>query len=237
MVQSVRQWVESIMPVVTGIETQKNRAERVNVYLDGQFAFGASALVAASYHLTPGRELSEAEVEALQADESAEQAYNSALNYLSFRPRSARELQDYFRRKGIAAEPADAALARLRRIGLVDDEAFAKFWIENRQNFRPRGARALRAELYRKGVDRETVDEALETAGDEEQNALNAARKKAGSWRALDEREFAQRLIGFLQRRGFAYAVGARVAQQLLSERGGELDDDELPLDDDEPAG
>jgi len=66
------------MPVVTALEAQKNNPERVNVYLDGQFAFGASALVIAAHHVSRGRELSDADIEALEGDDSAERAYNAA---------------------------------------------------------------------------------------------------------------------------------------------------------------
>ncbi len=140
------------MPKITRLEVQSHNAERVNVYLDGAFAFGVSALVAASRHLATGLELSEEEVEQIRLDESADKAYNAALNYLSFRPRSEREITDYFRRKKVDPELASAVVARLKRINLINDEDFARFWVENRQNFRARGVRALRSELRTKGL-------------------------------------------------------------------------------------
>lgn len=224
----MKQCVESDMAVVTAIEAQKNHADRVNVYLDGRFAFGASALVVAARQIRVGIGLSEADVEALQVDDSAERAFNAALNFLSFRPRSTRELEDYFRRRGVDLDIKQAVMDRLRRSHLLNDEEFARFWIENRQSFRPRGRRALRAELRQKGVDSQTIDEALDTAGDEHDNALAAGRKKAWSYRSLEGREFLVKMIAFLQRRGFAYAVAARVARDLLQERGSDSTADGL---------
>jgi regulatory protein len=237
MEQTVGQWVESTMPVITAIETQKNHAERVNVYLDGRFAFGASALVIAAHRLKKGSELSDEDIESLKDDDSAEKAYNAALNYLSFRPRSTRELEDYFRRKGVEPATAEAVIERLRRINLINDDEFARFWVENRQSFRPRGARALRMELRQKGLSGDTIEEALEQLGDEDEIAANAGRKKMGSYRNLDERTFVTRMIGFLQRRGFSYGVAAKAARDLLAERGGEIIEEDLePLTEDIPS-
>lgn len=216
------------MPVVTAIETQKNNRERVNVYLDGHFAFGASALVIAAHHVVVGRDLSADEIAALEGDDSAERAYNAALNFLSYRPRSTSEIRDYFRRKAVEPQTVDAVIERLRRVNLVDDKAFARFWVENRQNFRPRGARALRVELRQKGLETDTIEQALESIGDENEIALDAGRKKMGSYRTLDDRAFITRMIGFLQRRGFDYGVASRSARFLLEERGGGLPEDEL---------
>jgi regulatory protein len=122
-------------------------------------------------------------------------------------------------------------IERLERVNLVNDEEFARFWVENRQTFRPRGARALRVELRQKGLATETIEGALETIGDEGDIALDAGRKKMGSYRSLDDRAFLTRMIGFLQRRGFAYGVAARSARSLLQERGGDVSQDDLDPD------
>jgi regulatory protein len=236
MARTGEQWVQMTMPVVTAIETQKNNPERVNVYLDGRFAFGASALVIVARHVTLGRELSIEEIESLEGEDSAERAYNAALNFLSYRPRSAREIQDYFRRKAVDPDIVDAVIDRLKRINLVNDDEFARFWVENRQNFRPRGARALRVELRQKGLASETIEDALGSIGDEGDIALGAGRKKMGSYRGLDDRAFLTRMIGFLQRRGFDYGVASRSARSLLEERGGSLTDEELDLGPEEIA-
>ncbi len=219
------------MPLVTALETQKNNPERVNVYLDGRFAFGASALVIATHHVAIGCDLSDEEIAALEGDDSAERAYNAALNFLSYRPRSTREIRDYFRRKAVESPVVDAVIERLQRVNLINDEEFARFWVENRQNFRPRGTRALRVELRQKGLASETIEGALESIGDETEIALDAGRKKMGSYRTLDERTFLTRMVGFLQRRGFDYGVASRSARTLLEERGGGPDEDDLDFD------
>jgi|SRR5947209_10153452 len=209
------------MPKITAIEPQKRDPERVNVYIDGEFAFGASILVVVSRGLAIEQDISQEFLEELKEDDLAERSYGAALNFLSFRPRSRREVQDYFRRRKIDTEIGDRVIARLEHNGFLDDREFARFWVENRQSFRPRGTRALRAELRQKGLDSEIVEEALGDIGDEDVIAREAGLKKLRSFADLDEREFFRRMVGFLQRRGFPYQVSARVSKELWEESRG----------------
>lgn len=218
------------MPTITAIETQQHDPERISVFLDGKFGFGASTLLAYAHNLVPGRELTAEEIEALRHDEAVDRAFGAALNFLSFRPRSRREIEDYCRRKKIEPEITAAVVERLQRTGLIDDREFGRFWIENRQTFRPRGTRALKAEMRQKGLDAETIESVLEAVGDEEETAYNAGRKKAQSLGAADEAEFFRKMLGFLQRRGFPYAAAASAAKRLYREvAGGEPEEVDLP--------
>jgi regulatory protein len=219
------------MPVITAIEPQKNDPERVSVFLDGVFAFGTSRMIAVARKLHTGRELRQDEIETLRHDDEIERALNAALNYLSYRPRSQREIVDYFRQKGTDAELVPAVVQRLERMGLIDDREFAKFWVQNRQTFRPRGTRALRSEMRQKGLETEIIEEALEEIDDEEPIAYAVAQKKLRSLQSLDSREFVRRMVAFLQRRGFPYSVCARVAKRVLDERGAREPGDMPSLD------
>src|SRR5579875_745977 len=122
----VRELTEHIMPVITAIEHQEHNPDRVNVDLDGRFGSGLDGLVAMARGLTVGRELSEAEIEALQRDDSIEKAHAAALNFLSYRPRSLREIEQRLARGGSDPEVIDAVISRLECSGLVDDRAFAR---------------------------------------------------------------------------------------------------------------
>lgn len=208
------------MPIITALEDQKRDPERVNVYLDGAFAFGASRMLILARGLARGKELAPEEIEALRRDDDVEKAFGSALNLLSYRPRSRAEIEGYFRRKKVDPEVANAAVARLERSGLLDDDEFARFWVRNRQTFRPRGARALRAEMRAKGLESGVIDSALQDLPEEEETAYEAGQPKLKSYRALDEREFFTRMVGFLQRRGFAYGAAAAAAKRLSAQRG-----------------
>ena len=200
---------------ITALKYQKRRRDRVSVYLDGRFAIGVPEIVAA--RLTVGQSLSEAEIEALCEHGSVEQAYNQALDYLAYRPRSQAEIVSYLRRHDIPDTQVEAVVERLTAAGLVDDEAFAQFWVENRERFRPRGPRALRYELQRKGIGQEAIDQALEGV-DPSAGAYQAAAKKAQQLRQLDQREFYRKLVDYLARRGFDYDVAKEVANRYWSE-------------------
>ncbi len=207
------------MPRITSLQVQKNDAERVNVYLDDEFAFGLSAMLVLARNLSPGQELSQDDIENLQGDEIVERSYGAALNFLSYRPRSRREVADYCRRKKIDLDVVEAVLARLERAGLLDDQEFARFWVDNRQTFRPLGTRALRMELRQKGLDSRVIDDALAKVGDEEETAYATGLTRVRTYYAFDEREFTRKMIGFLQRRGFPYEAAAAAAKRLWEEK------------------
>ena len=205
---------------ITSLEQQAHNPDRVNLYIDGKFALGISAELMLKLHLHLDQELSEAELADLQNEEARQQAVERAINYLSFRPRSQEEVRRYLRKKETPPEIIEAALERLQRLDYLNDRDFASFWRENRERFNPRGAQALRNELRMKGVEREIVDETVDDEHDEEL-ALRAATRKAALLLQTPEIDFAtfrNRLGGYLQRRGFSYAIVARVVRALWQE-------------------
>ena len=203
---------------ITRLAFQKRTDERVNVYLEGEYAFALPALEAAK--LKVGQTLSDTDIAALRETDAAAKAYDRAVQYLSARPRSAAEVRRRLEEAEVDPEAIEAALARLIEQGYVNDAEFARFWVENRQRFRPKGEQALRQELRRAGVDSETIQESLEGL-DTSEAALAAARPKADRLRLLaaeDPAAFKQKLGAFLLRRGFSYAVAREVTKQLLDE-------------------
>ena len=202
---------------ITALKYQKRNRNRVSVYLDDRFAFGLPAVVAAS--LRTGQHLSDAEVEALQEQGNVEAAYSRVLDYLSYRPRSQAEVVTYLQKRDLSDAQIEAVTARLKRAGLVDDEEFARFWIENREQFRPRGPRALRYELRSKGIGDDVIDQAL--AGiDVSESAYRAAGKKLRQWNHLDRKTFDRKMVEYLARRGFDYEVAREVARRHWTELG-----------------
>lgn len=213
-------WYNFLMRI-TQLQTQVKNPERLNVYVDGQFLLGASALVVLQMGLRVGQELTGEQLAQLRHDEALQQAVERAYNYLSFRPRSREEVRRYLRRKETPQELIEPVLARLDALNLINDEEFASFWIASREQSRPKGARAIKNELRMKGVARDIADELVDEEQDEER-ALAAARKKAYSLLRLpdmDYKTFYARLGSFLQRRGFDYEVTSRTVKALWEER------------------
>ena len=152
---------------ITALEQQAHNPERFNVYIDGTFALGIGAELMLKLDLHLDQELSDADLEELKDAEARQQAVERAINYLSFRPRSQAEVRRYLRKKETPPEIIEAVLERLGKLDYVNDRAFASFWVENREEFNPRGAQALRNELRMKGVEREIVDEMVDDEHDE----------------------------------------------------------------------
>jgi regulatory protein len=203
------------MLTVTRLEPQKKNPQRLNVYLDGDFAFGISR--AAAPWLREGDQLSQQKVQALKKSDLTENAYQRALNFLSYRDRSEREIRQNLTKHQIPEDIILEVLDKLRQSSLVDDRAFAKNWIENRIQFKPHGKRALEMELSRKGISRETIDEELKGL-DETTLALACARKKALNFQHLDQESFQKKLSGYLNRRGFPYQITRDTVLEIWQE-------------------
>lgn len=210
---------------ITALRAQVNDPQRVNVFVDGEFVLGVSLETIAKAALYVGKAISAEEYARLEQIESGSKAFHAALRLLEARPRSAAELRERLVRKEFASEAITAAVARLTELGLIDDAAFAQFWVENRQTYRPRGASALRDELRRKGVAADVAAAVLADqtlTGDEAGRALTLARaalrKYAGS---ADRTAFARRMGGYLQRRGFGFEVIRPILDQLWAETHG----------------
>ena len=203
------------MPTITRLQVQKHNQERVNVFLDDEYAFAVALDIAVE--LRKGQELDPAAIARLRDADTLAQAYARAARYLGSRPRSQAEIERYLRSKEYDAGVIAATVERLLAQGYLDDAAFAQYWRENRDRFRPRSSAALRAELRQKGVDRADVDEALDGL-DEEAAAWAAVASKLTRWQELPADEFNQKVSAFLARRGFSYATSRAVCRRARNE-------------------
>ena len=204
------------MGKITALKVQKRNPNRVNVYLDGDYAFGLARIVAAWLHI--GQELSEEKIAELQSQDARESAYQQALHFISFRPRSEVEVIKKLSEKGADAQVIESVLERFRAAQLVGDEQFARMWIDDRSTFRPRSHRMLRYELHQKGVEEEFIRQALAEAQNEPELAYQAGIRYARRLEGLDWEGFRKRLGGYLARRGFPYGTIAPVLRQIWDE-------------------
>jgi regulatory protein len=198
---------------ITALRFQKRNKDRVNVYIDGQFAFGLAAIEAA--RLQVGQTLSDDDVARLRVRDEVERAYERALNFLSYRPRSEAEVRRNLSKKDVEDEVVEVVVERLTRAGLVDDQEFAHYWVENRLQFNPRGARALRHELRGKGIPDAIIAGALADL-DEEVAARQVAEAGARRLAHLEPRDFRRKLGAYMARRGFSYAVIEPLIEEML---------------------
>ena len=203
------------MKKITAISVQKKTPNRVNIYLDGEFAFGVARITAA--WLKTGDELSDERIAKLLADDARERAYQQAMLFLSYRARSEKEIRQNLNKHEFPEDAIEITIERLRDARLVNDNEFAQVWVENRSTYRPLSRRALAMELRQKGLDDETVRSAV-SGVNEEILAYEAAQKRLGRLKGLEWNDFRKKLSEFLARRGFPYSVIAPIVTRAWSE-------------------
>jgi regulatory protein len=200
---------------ITAIKQQKRNPQRVNIYLDGNYAFPLAKIVAA--WLKVGQKLSPAKIKELKGSDESEKAFQRAIRFISYRPRSQAEVERNLRKHEIDDVLIPEIIERLKRGKLLDDADFARRWVEDRNTFRPRGAFALRAELRQKGISDETIDEAVSSLN-EPDLARGAAMRKARRLSNLEWPVFRIKLAAHLSRRGFGYETVAEVCKETWNE-------------------
>ncbi|MFG1612693.1 RecX family transcriptional regulator [Nonomuraea wenchangensis] len=153
------------------------------------------------------------------------------LRLLTMAPKTRAQLSEALRKRDVPEAAADAVLDRFSELGLINDEAFAEAWVDSRHHGRGLAKRALAAELRHRGVDNDTVKEAVERL-DSDQEAETARRlvdRKLASTRSLDSQTRTRRLAGMLARKGYSSGLAYRVIREALDEEGIELEGDGFP--------
>ena len=203
---------------VTAIEPQVKHPDRVSVFVDGEFALGMHAEVAAAAGLKVGQPVTVTDLQALARSEELRRVRGSALAFLGYRARSRVELRRRLARKGYDPALIEETLDALARSGLVNDAEFSQSWVRARTGSRPMGPNRIAAELRQRGVERELIDQALEPVNPDVELdlALTVGRQKVEQLRGEDSRAARRKLASALMRRGFSWEVAARVVDILL---------------------
>lgn len=193
--------------IITAITAQKRDSQRVNLMMNGEFALGVSLDTLAHEGLFVGQHLDASHVARLLATDAYDQAKRAAIRLLEIRPRSERELRERLRQRGFDGTSIDAVCQRLQQTGLINDQAFAQYLVEQRQRNAQRGGQAIRNDLRKHGITNDTIHQLADTHhldDNDHAGALQHARKLAPRMIHLDRITFMRRLGGTLQRRGFA---------------------------------
>jgi len=195
------------VPQITVIKPQEKRKNRFNVYLDGQFALAISNELLVSEGLKVGQELSFEKREELVAKDRLGKAQEQIYRFLSYRPRSEKEIYDYLGKKKLKDKEKEKIIKNLKEEKLIDDLEFARWFLEQRQTFRPKGSYALRQELRQKGINEEIIDRVLPGKKEELKLAKKALAKAEKKYASFWGREKKEKLIAYLRRRGFSWEV------------------------------
>ena len=154
------------------------------------------------------------------------------LRALTGAPKTRQQLAEMLARKDVPEAAAEAVLDRFVEVGLIDDAAFARAWVDSRQAGRGLARRALQAELKAKGVEADVAAEAVEAvdADDERAAAVRLVERRARSMQRLDRPTATRRLVGMLARKGYSGGMAAAVVREVLDAAGAESAEDEFDI-------
>jgi len=199
------------VPVITSIKQQKTK-KRVNIFLDGKFGFGLNLENFVKYNLKINQDLSTEKIEEIKNNSNKDDILNKLLSFATFRPRSEKELIFWLKRKKIDARIHKYLFDKLKHFCLLDDFKFTKWWIEQRQSFRPKPKKILIQELRFKGIKRDIFDDILKDFEiDEEKIARKLIEKKKYKWEKFDIKKRKQKMSMYLAGKGFDWNVISKV--------------------------
>lgn len=206
------------MPFVTRLVAGKKNPSRINIYLDGKFALALSIDEVVKHGIKKGLELTEEEVSSYKQSDEDDYLYSKLLNFLSFRPRSIKEVRERLYKYGVTDKHAQTSfIDKLVDKKYLDDLSFAKWFVESRNTHRPRSIRALTFELMKKGINREIIQKVTKEIGDEATSIKAILDKKLGTPHKIDS-ETRQKVTSYLARQGFAWEKIATVVKSWESE-------------------
>jgi regulatory protein len=195
------------MPKITAIKSQKSK-KRVNIYLDDKFGFGLDLENFVKLGLRVEQELTEEEIKTIIKKAEYQKTSDKLLMFATLRPRSEKEIKTWFYKKQVPESIQSQLIDKLIKLELLNDEAFAKWWVEQRQSFKPKGKSALKAELISKGINRTIIDKVLSSSDlDEKGQARQLVEKKLYRWQGLPELERKKKISDFLLRKGYSWEV------------------------------
>lgn len=204
------------MPIITSIKQQKNK-NRVNVYLDDKFGFGIDLDNFVILHLKLNQELTDEEVAEIVKKAEYQKTLDKLLRFAIIRPRSEKEIADYFKRKLVHESMHEKLLEKLKYLELLDDAKFAKWWVEQRLAFRPKSQRIMNYELRMKGIKPDIIQKILdEIPIDEEKMAKDLLAKKMYKWKNLEPREARQKMSQYLAGKGFSWDTIEKTVNEVV---------------------
>jgi len=211
------------MKKITSIEPQKKHKARYNIYVDNKFFIGVDEDVVIKYSLSTGKEVTDDFLQNVVKAEEYARAFNAALNKLSYRARSQSEIEKALKEKGYNDEVIKTTIDKLIKYKYLDDVTFANSLIKEKQIFSKAGKQKVKQELYRKGIDREIINQLLtENISDEEEyeRALELAKERYTRLDPAEDRNSKYRkLSGLLARKGYSYGIISKVMRAIFDNK------------------
>jgi regulatory protein len=207
------------MSSITAIRQQRNK-DRMNIYLDGKFGFGIDIDNFAILNLKVGNEYTGEEIEKIINKAEFQKTLEKLLRFAYLRPRSEKEIRGWLYRRKVPDVMHFDLFSKLKYFDLLDDEKFARMWVESRISFRPKPKRILTQELKLKGVNREIIDKVLgEIEIDENKLAKNLLQKRELHWKRYEKGQVAQKMTAYLISKGFNFEIAKRAVSEACGLR------------------
>ena len=200
---------------ITAIKQQVKKPERVSVFVDEKYSFSLSLDELLKHKIKQGMDVDQADIKRFKKISDDGKLRMRSLEWLLNRPRSTREFQDYLYRKKAEAELTESLIKEFGRRGYLDDQKFGEWFIELQQR-RNKSNRAVRAELFKKGLDRELIEELMIGESDDEAERLKALVAKKS--KLLRYRQNPQKLAEYLTRQGFSWDLVKASIKSIESE-------------------
>ena len=202
---------------ITQITVQKKRKNRCSIFLDDEYAFGLDQDIVLQFGLKKGDQLAEQQIEKILLNEEKKKAKDRALNFLSYRDRSEKEIRTKLKDVGYNEQIIDWVIKELKRLKFLDDKRFAQSYAQTQMITRPMGEYFLKRELKQKGINSELIEQTVEKVYEEKDQfsvAMELAQQRKKRYQNIDDMKMKKRVSDFLLRRGFGWDVVSEVLEQ-----------------------
>lgn len=210
---------------ITSIQAQKNNKERVNVFIDEEFAFPCDAELVYKYNLKVGIEVNFDFIEEIAKNDDFSKAKSNALKFIERSYKTEKEIKEKLQSRGYAEEVISRVMEFLKEYAFIDDAKYAQMYVNDR--IKNKGRNKIKYDLIRKGIDEDIINTKINGVDSEEElnTALELGNKKYNSIikREQDERKIKQKLSQFLVSRGYTWEIANKVLRVLIK---GELIDE-----------
>lgn len=201
----------------------RGKRPRYNIYIDDAPSLELSDWTIGRFGLRIGDELDRQSIDKIKSAEAEAQAKNIAINFLSYRLRSSKEISDHLIKKGFENECSEKIVGRLIELKMIDDIKFAEIFVRDRLKRKPCGPALLRRQLTVKGIPVRTIDKIIEEfvpVENQKMAALEALKRKMNLTKRtssrLTEEKRKKRLLDFLLRRGFSYEIALKTIRTTV---------------------
>ena len=203
------------MSRITSIEPQKRKG-RFNIFLDGEFAFGADKETIYNFGLRKNDDITKDKINEIIEYDEFNFSKKIAYNFLNYKSRTEKEIKKKLKEKKISEKSIDKVIAILKNLKFIDDTRYAKLYVEEKLTNNPKGKRVISMKLAEKGVSKEVINSIIDSQYNEDKETAKAKElllKYLKKVRAKSDLDKKQKCYRYLLSRGFDYEIVKEVCK------------------------